>query len=229
MSIAQNLQRITDEISNASVALEIVAVSKTFGTGAIEEAVAAGQTVFGENYVQEGVEKITYFRTHHPELKLTWHFIGALQSNKTRLVSEHFDWVQSVNREKIARRLSEQRPENLPDLNVLIEVNIDAEESKSGVLPADVDGLLYAIASMPRIRVRGLMCIPSPKATGIEKVKSFEAMAALMKELNAKGFRLDVLSMGMSSDYLLAAGAGATMIRVGSAIFGQRDYGKERK
>lgn len=225
MGVQDNLKAIQKAIDEQSNCVELLAVSKTFGVEAIEEAMRAGQQAFGENYVQEGVEKIRYFREKHPESALTWHFIGPLQSNKTKLVAECFDWVQSLEREKIARRLSEQRPAHLPPLNVLIEVNIDDETTKSGVMPKDVRALADTILTLPGLSLKGLMAIPAPAQTTEGKRAPLKRMKALFEELKAEGYPMVVLSMGMSSDMNEAIEEGATMVRIGSAIFGVRNYG----
>ena len=186
-------------------------------------AAQAGQRSFGENYAQEGCEKVDWFRENHSELPLVWHFIGPVQANKTRPIAEHFDWVESLNREKIARRLNEQRPEALGKLNVLIEVNIDGEASKSGVLPKDVPALCDVVQGLDRLKLRGLMAIPAPADTHEGKIKPLRDMRALYESLRDR-YEFDTLSMGMSADYLEALEAGSTEIRVGTAIFGHRDY-----
>jgi pyridoxal phosphate enzyme (YggS family) len=198
----------------------LLAVSKTHGPDMVEAAYRAGQTAFGENYVQEAVEKITTL--HH--LPLQWHCIGPIQSNKTRLVAEHFDWIQTVDRLKIAQRLSEQRPASMAPLQVCIQVNVDGGSTKSGVAPDEALALAQAVRELPRLRLRGLMCIPEP-------APDFEAACALFKRardlflsLNAQGLALDTLSMGMSADLEAAIASGSTMVRVGSAIFGERHY-----
>lgn len=200
----------------------MLAVSKTFGPEAVAQAVAAGQRAFGENYIQEGVEKILALRASHPDAALQWHCIGPVQSNKTRLVAAHFDWVQSVDRLKIAQRLSEQRPLDLPPLQVCLQVNVDGGPTKSGVTPAELPALAEAVAQLPHLKLRGLMCIPDP-------VEGFEAQRAvfvqakgLLDRLNAQGLALDTLSMGMSDDLDAAIAAGSTLVRVGRAIFGSR-------
>jgi len=200
----------------------LLAVSKTFGPEAVAQAVAAGQRAFGENYIQEGVEKILALRASHPDAALQWHCIGPVQSNKTRLVAAHFDWVQSVDRLKIAQRLSEQRPLDLPPLQVCLQVNVDGGPTKSGVTPAELPALAEAVAQLPHLKLRGLMCIPEP-------VEGFEAQRAvfvqakgLLDRLNAQGLALDTLSMGMSDDLDAAIAAGSTLVRVGRAIFGSR-------
>jgi hypothetical protein len=196
----------------------LLAVSKTWPAAAVREAAAAGQRAFGENYVQEGVDKIEALR----ELGLEWHFIGPLQSNKTRLVASAFDWVHSIDRLKIAERLSAQRDVHLAPLNVCLQVNVSGEESKSGVAPGEVAALAQAVADLPRLRLRGLMCIPEP--TG--DVTLLRARFALLRELQAQliaaGLSLDTLSMGMSHDIEPAVAEGATIVRVGTAIFGER-------
>ena len=227
MTIQDNLKEIHEQIDRLSTAcsVQLLAVSKTFGVEAIAEAIEVGERCFGENYVQEGVEKIRHFREALPGVALEWHFIGPLQSNKTRLVAEHFDWVQSIDREKIARRLSEQRPSNLPPLNVLIEVNIDQQATKSGVKVEEVRALADLIMELPGLRLRGLMAIPEPADDDEGKRHPLRAMKALYDALKNEGYPLDVLSMGMSSDMSQAIEEGATMVRVGSAIFGERNYG----
>ena len=227
MTIQDNLKEIHEQIDRLSTAcsVQLLAVSKTFGVEAIAEAIQVGERRFGENYVQEGVEKIRHFREALPGVALEWHFIGPLQSNKTRLVAEHFDWVQSIDREKIARRLSEQRPSNLPPLNVLIEVNIDQQATKSGVKVEEVRALADLIMELPGLRLRGLMAIPEPADDDEGKRHLLRAMKALYDALKNEGYPLDVLSMGMSSDMSQAIEEGATMVRVGSAIFGERNYG----
>ena len=227
MTIQDNLKEIHEQIDRLSTAcsVQLLAVSKTFGVEAIAEASEVGERCFGENYVQEGVEKIRHFREALPGVALEWHFIGPLQSNKTRLVAEHFDWVQSIDREKIARRLSEQRPSNLLPLNVLIEVNIDQQATKSGVKVEEVRALADLIMELPGLRLRGLMAIPEPADDDEGKRHPLRAMKALYDALKNEGYPLDVLSMGMSSDMSQAIEEGATMVRVGSAIFGERNYG----
>jgi pyridoxal phosphate enzyme (YggS family) len=215
-TIADNLQVVKARIEQAreraggAAQVTLLAVSKGHGVARIREAVAAGQKAFGENYVQDALRKIDQL----PELE--WHLIGPLQSNKTRLAAERFDWVQTVDREKIASRLSDQRPVHRPALNVLIQVNISGEATKSGAAPREVAGLARAIAALPRLRLRGLMAIP---AAGTRT--DFQRMRSLYDELRGE-FGLDTLSMGMSDDMEAAIAAGATMVRVGTAIFGMR-------
>jgi len=217
-TIAENLQVVRARIGRAAQAagrdaraVTLLAVSKTHPASRIMEAHAAGQHAFGENYVQEALEKM------HALPALEWHLIGPLQSNKTRLAAERFQWIQTIDREKIARRLSEQRPSELPPLNLLIQVNISGEHSKSGVAAADVGALARAIASLPRLRLRGLMAIPGP---GAERSRYGE-VRAVFQEL-AREFDVDTLSIGMSDDLELAIAEGATMVRIGTAIFGAR-------
>ena len=199
-------------------AVTLLAVSKTFGADAVEAAYAAGQTAFGENYIQEAVHKITQLR----HLPLQWHCIGPIQSNKTRLVAEHFDWVHTVDRLKTAQRLSEQRPPGLPPLQVCIQVNVDGGATKSGVLPADALALAQQVAALPQLRLRGLMSIPEPAPDFVAACALFARVKVVFDALNAAGLGLDTLSMGMSADLAPAIQAGSTMVRVGSAIFGGR-------
>lgn len=196
----------------------LLAVSKTWPADAVRAAAAAGQRAFGENYVQEGVDKATALRA----LELEWHFIGPLQSNKTRPVANAFDWVHSIDRLKIAERLSAQRDVHLPALNVCIQVNVSGEDSKSGVAPGEVGALAQAVAALPRLRLRGLMCIPEPTADVALLRARFAMLRRLRDELVAAGFDLDTLSMGMSHDIEPAIAEGATIVRVGTAIFGER-------
>jgi PLP dependent protein len=200
----------------SSVAL--LAVSKTFGADAVEAAFAAGQTRFGENYIQEAVQKISALR----HLPIEWHCIGPIQSNKTRLVAEHFDWVHTVDRLKIAQRLSEQRPANLPPLQVCIQVNVDGGPTKSGVAPDEALLLAQAVAKLPHLRLRGLMCIPEHAADFIAECAVFKRARDIFDALNAADLGLDTLSMGMSGDLEAAIASGSTLVRVGSAIFGAR-------
>ena len=187
-------------------------------------AIDAGQRAFGENYVQEGIEKIQYFADKHPELE--WHFIGPLQSNKTRLVAEYFDWMQTMDRAKIADRLNEQRSHYKKPLNVLIQINISDESSKSGIQPAEMLALAKHIENLPHLRLRGLMAIPAPTDDIAEQEKALSAMQVLFEELKAAcpDQQIDTLSMGMSDDMRTAIACGSTMVRIGTAIFGQRNY-----
>jgi PLP dependent protein len=200
--------------------VRLLAVSKTHGADAVEAAYQVGQTAFGENYVQEAVEKITALR----HLPLQWHCIGPIQSNKTRLVAEHFDWMHTVDRLKIAQRLSEQRPVSLAPLQVCIQVNVDGGPTKSGVPPADALALAQAVAQLPNLTLRGLMCIPEPAPEFEAACALFIRARDLFYSLNVEGLGLDTLSMGMSADLEAAIASGSTMVRVGSAIFGERHY-----
>jgi PLP dependent protein len=202
----------------APTAVTLLAVSKTFAADAVQDAFAAGQTLFGENYIQEAVQKITVLR----HLPVEWHCIGPIQSNKTRLVAGHFDWVHTVDRLKIAERLSEQRPPDLPPLQVCIQVNVDGGPTKSGVAPADALALAQAVASLPRLQLRGIMCIPEPAPDYASACSVFKRASDLFEALKAQGLALDTLSMGMSDDLEAAIASGSTMVRVGSAIFGPR-------
>jgi len=199
-------------------AVTLLAVSKTFGPEVVREAYAAGQTAFGENYIQEAVEKIAALR----DLPLQWHCIGPIQSNKTRLVAEHFDWVHTIDRLKIAQRLSEQRPAHLPPLQLCLQVNVDGGDNKSGVPPQEALALAKQVAALPNVRLRGVMSIPEPAPDFIASLESLTAVRAVFDALNAEGLALDTLSIGMSADLEAAIHAGSTMVRVGSAIFGGR-------
>ena len=224
-TIPGNLQHVRARIATACQRagrgveeVTLLAVSKTFGADAVRAAAAAGQRAFGENYIQEGVEKIAALR----DLGLMWHCIGPIQSNKTRLVAEHFDWVHTVDRLKIAERLSAQRPADRPPLNVCIQVNIDGGANKSGVAPGDALALARAVAALPQLKLRGLMSIPEI-APDFEAARAVHASArALFDQLNADGLGLDTLSMGMSDDLEAAIAAGSTTVRIGTAIFGSR-------
>jgi hypothetical protein len=220
------LRKIRDLLDAAAVEagrrpedVHLLAVSKRQPLAKIVEAAAAGQRDFGENTVQEGIEKVTKLA----ERRLCWHFIGHLQSNKTRAVAEHFDWVHSIDKLKTARRLSEQRPESLGDLNVCIQVNIDEEASKSGAAPADVAGLAREVAGLPRLRLRGLMCLPAIRDTLAEQRLPFARTRELAEALMRDGIAMDTLSMGMSDDFPAAILEGATIVRIGTAVFGPRD------
>ena len=202
--------------------VKLLAVSKTFGIEAVLEAIAAGQLAFGENYIAEGVEKIQSLR-NKPGLE--WHCIGPVQSNKTRLVAEHFDWVQSVDRLKIAQRLNEQRPPDMPPLQICLQINIDGGANKSGVAPADLMGLVQDVIQLPRLRLRGLMTIPEPSADFAAACAVHAQAKALFDQINRSGLlakAMDTLSMGMTSDVEAAVASGSTMVRVGTAIFGGR-------
>ena len=231
--IAHNLAQVRDKISAAAARcgrapeeVTLLAVSKTKPAGAIEEAMAAGQVAFGENYVQEGVEKIRYFQ-EKGATGLQWHFIGPLQSNKSRLVAEHFDWCHTVDRLKIAMRLSEQRPAQMPPLNILIQINISDEQSKSGIALDALDSLAAEVSALPNLCLRGLMAIPAPEHEYARQFAVASQMAVALARLKAEYPTVDTLSLGMSDDMEAAIAAGSTMVRIGTAIFGARDYTKK--
>lgn len=200
--------------------VHLLAVSKLHPAEAVRQAHAAGLCAFGENYVQEGLDKIAVLADLRPVL--AWHLIGPLQSNKTRAVAEAFDWVHSIDRLKTAQRLSEQRPDHMPPLNVCLQVNISGEDSKSGAAPAEVPALARAVAALPRLRLRGLMSIPEPERDLEAQRRPHRALRELFDQLNAEGLGLDTLSMGMSTDLEAAILEGATLVRIGTAIFGAR-------
>ena len=231
-AINDNLQVVGARIRRAAHAagrdpgeVRLLAVTKTFPPAAIEEAFAAGQGSFGENYVQEATDKMGLLARLMGEERLRgleWHLIGPLQGNKARIAAERFDWVQSIEREKIARRLSEARPDAAVPLNVLIQVNVSGESTKNGVAPAEVASLAEKIAALPRLRLRGLMAIPEPTDDPGLQRERFRTVRRLFQRLNGGGLELDTLSMGMSQDLEAAIAEGATMVRVGTAIFGER-------
>ncbi len=228
--ISQNLQVVRNNICVAAKDAErnpddvsLLAVSKTWDAQAVLEAVRAGQRAFGESYDQEAISKIKAVQAAEPDLKLEWHFIGPVQSNKTRSIAEHFDWVHSVDRERIAKRLSDQRPSQRPPLNVCIQVNISGEVSKSGVPMEEALTLAQTITSLPHLRLRGLMAIPEPEADPGKQRAAFAKLKALFDAMRQKGIEMDVLSMGMTDDMAAAIAEGATIVRVGTAIFGQRE------
>ena len=223
--IQTQLQTVRDRMTAACLAagrapdaVSLLAVSKTFDAQAVAEAHAAGQTAFGENYIQEAVQKITALR----HLPLQWHCIGPIQSNKTRLVAEHFDWVHTVDRLKVAQRLSEQRPAGLPPLQVCLQVNVDGGNTKSGVPPEAALALARQVAALPHLQLRGIMSIPEPAPDFVAACALFSRVKAVFDALNADGLALDTLSMGMSADMEAAIYAGSTLVRVGTAIFGGR-------
>lgn len=229
--ISRNLQAVRERIATAAHStsrepdtIALLAVSKTFGADAVIAAADAGQQAFGENYVQEALDKMAAIREARPDLLLEWHFIGPIQSNKTRAIAEHFDWVHAVDREKIAQRLSEQRPAHLPPLNICMQVNISGEASKSGIRPEEAAALAQRIVGLPRLKLRGLMAIPEPTDDVLQQRAAFHALRMLLARLMEQGLALDTLSMGMSSDLEAAIAEGATIVRIGTAIFGQRDY-----
>jgi len=226
--VALRIEAVRTRLSQACLAagrapeaVRLLAVSKTFGPEAVLQAVQAGQTAFGENYIQEGVDKVLALRAAgHPELE--WHCIGPIQSNKTRLVAEHFDWVHTVDRLKVAQRLSDQRPAQLPPLQVCVQVNVDGGANKSGVAPGELLALAAEVAQLPRLQLRGLMCIPEPAPSYEAQCEVFGQAKALLKAMQEQGLEVDTLSMGMSDDLEAAVASGSTMVRVGSAIFGAR-------
>lgn len=236
--IVRKLQQVRDRMTTACVAagrnpgsVRLLAVSKTFGADAVIDAMSDGQRAFGENYIAEGVEKILALRAFQlaqpgvPTAALEWHCIGPVQSNKTRLVAEHFDWVQSVDRLKIAQRLSEQRPPHLPPLQVCLQVNIDGGANKSGVVPEELQALAVQVAQLPNLVLRGIMAIPEPAIDFVAACALHAKTRAVFDQLNASGvlpLRLDTLSMGMTADLEAAIHSGSTMVRVGTAIFGGR-------
>jgi len=231
-TIEQNLQQVTARISTNAMEcgrdpgeISLLAVSKTKPVTAIEEAIAAGQRAFGENYVQEGVEKIRYFQQREFIPPLSWHFIGPLQSNKSRLVAENFHWLHTLDRLQLAQRLDHQRPTDLAPLNVLIQINISGEESKSGIMPDTLTELAAAVAELPRLRLRGLMAVPAEESDYQRQLAVFQQMAALFNGLRQQLPHIDTLSLGMTGDMAAAIAAGSTMVRIGTAIFGARDYG----
>jgi pyridoxal phosphate enzyme (YggS family) len=233
MSIAENIAKTRLTIGQAAAqhgrnptSVLLLAVSKTFGPDAVIEAAEAGQRAFGENYLQEALDKQQSVKTLRPDLVLEWHFIGPIQSNKTRPIAEHFEWAHAVDREKIARRLSEQRPPNLPPLNICLQVNVSGEDSKSGVAPTEVLALAQAVATLPGLQLRGLMAIPEPAEDVESQRKPFALLRALQQQLTEAGIPTDTLSMGMSADMDAAIAEGATIVRIGTAIFGKRDYAK---
>jgi pyridoxal phosphate enzyme (YggS family) len=226
-SIEAKLQQVRHRIAEACAragrpvqSVTLLAVGKTFGVDALRQAHAAGQRAFGENYVQEALAKIDALGDLRATLE--WHLIGPLQSNKTRDVAERFDWVHSVDRLKTAQRLSEQRPAALGPLSVCLQVNVSGEASKSGVAPADLPALASAVAALPRLRLRGLMSIPEPVEGFAAQRMPHRRLHHLLADLNRRGLALDTLSMGMSADLEAAVAEGATIVRVGSAIFGAR-------
>lgn len=223
VNIVQNLKTIRREIDRLSQkyhrdadSVQLLAVSKTKPASAIREAWSAGQTRFGENYLQDALPKIQQLA----DLDIEWHFIGAIQSNKTRDIAEHFDWVHSVSSTRIARRLSDQRPDSMPDLNICLQVNISEEASKSGLHPDELEQVVNEVINLPRLRLRGLMAIPEP-AEGLENQrKAFSRMHSLLTVFP----QFDTLSMGMTNDMEAAIAEGSTLLRIGTAIFGKREY-----
>lgn len=225
IGVTENLRKIRDLLATSAAeahrdpaSVTLLAVSKKQPVGKILEAAFAGQRDFGENVVQEALPKIEELADRN----LVWHFIGRLQSNKTRAVAEHFDWVHSIDRLKLAERLADQRPSACPPLNVCLQVNIDNERGKAGVRPAELPELAAAVAALGRLRLRGLMCIPAPREGTTPQREPFRRLRELAESLAENGTALDTLSMGMSADYRAAILEGATIVRIGTAIFGER-------
>jgi len=233
MSISENLQLVQHRIATSAQAagrdptsIRLLAVSKTFDAQAVLTAAQAGQRAFGENYVQEAFDKISSTRELNSDLQLEWHFIGPIQSNKTRQIAEHFDWVHSVDRLKIAQRLSEQRPVDMPPLQICLQVNVSGEATKSGLEPDALLELARVVNTLPNIRLRGLMAIPEPTEEVEQQRAAFAKLRLMQNDLQAVGIQTDTLSMGMSADMDAAIAEGATIVRIGTAIFGDRDYAK---
>lgn len=226
-TIANNLQLVRDriqqacsQVGRAPESVTLLAVSKTFPAVTVRDAFDAGQRCFGENYVQEAVDKIAELTDLRSQI--TWHLIGPLQSNKTRVVAEHFDWVHTIDRLKIAQRLSEQRPAHLPPLQVCVQVNTSGEASKSGVAPEDALALAQAVSALPRLQLRGVMALPAPSDDPAVQTESLRQVRVAFELLRSEGLPLDTLSMGMSSDLESAIEQGSTLVRVGTALFGHR-------
>lgn len=229
-TIACNLQAVraamaaaADSAGRTAGEIELLAVSKTFPAAALREAYLAGQRCFAESYLQEALGKIADLQ----DLAVEWHFIGPIQSNKTRAIAENFAWVHSVDRLKIAQRLSEQRPATMPPLQICLQVNISHEASKGGVEPDELPSLACAFAKLPNLQLRGLMAIPAPSDDEAVQRAVFAQLRQLRDQLNREGLQLDTLSMGMSHDFAAAIAEGATMVRIGTAIFGKRIYQKD--
>jgi len=226
IGVTENLRKISNLLASAAIdadreprAVQLLAVSKKQPVSKILDAANAGQRDFGENFVQEGLEKMDQTR----DLGLTWHFIGHLQNNKTRVVAENFDWVHTIDTLKTAKRLSEQRPDSLSPLNICLQVNIDGEERKSGISIAALPDLAAACAKLPNLNLRGLMCLPAPRTDFSEQRIPFATLRLLGEQLRSDGIDTDTLSMGMSGDYRAAVFEGATIVRIGTALFGARD------
>lgn len=222
VSVQNTLAKAATDANRSTESIQLLAVSKKKPLAAIEAAWAAGQQAFGENYVDEAVDKIQALRAKFPHQTPEWHFIGAIQSRKAGLIAQHFDWVHSVDRLKVARKLAQQRPESAQPLSVCIQVNLDEEDSKSGVVSSEVAELADQIAEFPQLQLRGLMSIPAPRQAFDEQRAVFRQLAALLEALKPDHPRLDTLSMGMSADMAAAIHEGATIVRVGTAIFGAR-------
>ncbi|QUX94321.1 YggS family pyridoxal phosphate-dependent enzyme [Marinomonas sp. CT5] len=219
--VSQQIDHLAQQYQRESGSVRLLAVSKTKPLSALEAAYHAGQRAFGENYVQEAVDKY-HALTHLSDVE--WHFIGPIQSNKSRLIAETMHWVHSIDREKIARRLSEQRPTELPPLNVCIQVNISGEDTKAGVTLSELNDMVALVAELPNLRLRGLMAIPAPQQSHEAQCAVYQPLAQAFVELSKSDSMIDTLSIGMSGDLPAAIQAGSTMVRVGTAIFGERDY-----
>jgi hypothetical protein len=218
LGIRQRIAAAAAQAGRDAGAIQLLAVSKTFDAEAVRALAAAGQRAYGENYVQEALEK----QAALADLGLEWHFIGPIQSNKTRPIAENFAWVHSVDRLKIAERLSAQRPAELPPLQICIELNVSGEASKGGVTPAELPALAAAVATLPRLRLRGLMAIPAPATNVADQRAAFRSVREHYEALRVQGYPLDTLSMGMSADLEAAVLEGATIVRIGTALFGER-------
>lgn len=225
--IRQQIRHSCEQAGRATESVKLLAVSKTKPAADVLTACEHGQRAFGENYVQEGVDKIKYFQEQN--IALEWHFIGPLQSNKTKAVAEYFDWMQTLERAKIADRLNAQRPAGKAPLNVLIQINISGEDSKSGIQPAQMPALAKHIENLPHLRLRGLMAIPQPTDNRTQQILTFNRMNELFQQLRdlLPAQQIDTLSMGMTDDMQTAICCGSTMVRIGTAIFGKRDYRTE--
>jgi hypothetical protein len=217
-AVRARIARAATEAGRDAAAVQLLAVSKTFGAAAVRDMAACGQREFGENYLQEALEKQVQLR----DLPLVWHFIGPIQSNKTRAIAEHFSWVHGVDRLKIAERLSAQRPAGLSPLQVCIEINVSGEASKSGVAPDELPALAEAVRKLPRLQLRGLMAIPAPTPDAAAQRVAFRRVREQFDALRARGYVLDTLSMGMSADLEAAILEGSTIVRIGTALFGER-------
>jgi pyridoxal phosphate enzyme (YggS family) len=221
-TVVDQIDRFAQSGARSPSEIELIAVSKTRSGAEIRQAWESGLTRFGESYLQEAIEK----QKALTDLPIEWHFIGPIQSNKTKPIAEHFAWVHSVDRLRIAQRLSNQRPETLPPLQICLQVNIDGEESKSGIEPDAVEELAHQIAALPRLTLRGLMAIPAPTDSLEAQRIPFQKLRQLFDRLNQQGFTLDTLSMGMSDDLEAAILEGSTQVRIGTALFGVRDSAK---
>jgi pyridoxal phosphate enzyme (YggS family) len=224
-AITINLANIQTQIREAEQrygrtpgSVQLVAVTKQQSIASIQQAITAGQLAFGENYLQEALPKIHALS----KFKIEWHFIGHMQTNKTRAIATHFAWAHSIDRLTIAQRLNDQRPNTMPPLNICLEVNLDNESNKSGIVIEELPSLVAAITQLPRLKLRGLMAIPAPRKEFVEQRAVFEKLHLTLQKLQQQGFNLDTLSMGMSHDFVAAIAAGATMVRIGTAIFGER-------